>query len=292
VRRLDCPGRKDIGARAPPGAALLRGRHPREPRPGSPRPRQPAVPDAAHAPAAVRLPHARHHAGVQPSLRVDFKSSHVKQYFKDGWALRTETTFNDPTDVQPTKSLATLPHLREVGQAINARLLETERLSLATAAPAPLLLERLQRPIGRGPRRVPALRLGDGRVLAPLQALCQVAPRPDGFRHRDLRPVVAGLLGRDLAADSPGATTYDVRRLRVQGLIERRPHSCRYTVTTDGPHLGFGLSRLYARLLQPGWEALLTPSADLPPSLRQALVQPDAALDQLRPTPTTLPGAA
>lgn len=48
-------------------------------------------------------------SGVAPSLHVDFKHSHCKQYFKAGWALRTETTFNDPTDVQPTKALDSLP---------------------------------------------------------------------------------------------------------------------------------------------------------------------------------------
>jgi hypothetical protein len=53
---------------------------------------------------------------------------------------------------------------------------------------------------------VPALRLSDGRVLAALlQVLCQVAPRPDGFRRRELRPLVAGLLGRDLERYSTGA---------------------------------------------------------------------------------------
>jgi len=231
--------------------------------------------------------------GVQPSLHVDFKSSHVKQYLKAGWALRTETTFNDPTDVQPTKALATLPHLREVGQQINARLLETERLSLTQAAPAASLIERVQRPIGTGPRRIPALRLGDARVLALLQALCQLAPRPNGFRHRDLRPLVASLLGRDLTAYSAGAMTYDLRRLRRHGLIERIPGSFRYQPTADGLHLAFGLSRLYARLLQPAWDALLAPGADLPPALQRALVQLDAALEQLRPAPTaTLPQAA
>jgi hypothetical protein len=30
--------------------------------------------------------------GVQPSLHVEYKSSHVKQYFKEQHALRTETT--------------------------------------------------------------------------------------------------------------------------------------------------------------------------------------------------------
>jgi hypothetical protein len=124
-------------------------------------------------------------------------------------------------------------------------------------------------------------------VLALLQALCRVAPRPAGFRHRDLRPLVASLLGRDLDDYSANAMTYDLRRLRQHGLIQRVPKTFRYTVTADGVHLAFGLSRLYARLLQPSWAALLAPSADLPPMLRHALLQLDAALDQLRPTPHT-----
>jgi hypothetical protein len=36
--------------------------------------------------------------GVQPSLHVEYKSSHVKQYFKEQHALRTETTINNPMD--------------------------------------------------------------------------------------------------------------------------------------------------------------------------------------------------
>ena len=35
--------------------------------------------------------------GVQPSLHVEYKASHVKQYFKEEHALRTETTINNPT---------------------------------------------------------------------------------------------------------------------------------------------------------------------------------------------------
>ncbi len=36
--------------------------------------------------------------GVEPSLHVEYKHSHVKQYFKEQRALRTETTINNPTD--------------------------------------------------------------------------------------------------------------------------------------------------------------------------------------------------
>lgn len=182
--------------------------------------------------------------------------------------------------MQPTKALATLPHLRAMGQQINARLLETEHL--AAAVPAPSLTERLQQPSWVQGQRVPALRLSDQRVLTLLQALCQVAPRPDGFRHRELRLLVAGLLGRELAAYSAGAMTYDLRRLRLHGLIERVPHSFRYTLTDDGLHLAFGVSRIVLRLLQPQWQTWLTPCPDLPTPLRDALRRLDAALHDLR----------
>src|SRR6266487_2893353 len=36
--------------------------------------------------------------GVVPSLHVDYKKSRIKQYHKEGQALRTETTINDTRD--------------------------------------------------------------------------------------------------------------------------------------------------------------------------------------------------
>jgi len=218
-------------------------------------------------------------AGVAPTLHVAYQHVDLKQYLKEGWGLRTETTFNDPTDVQPTKALATLPHLREVGRQINARVLEVEQLSEALVVPPPVV-ERVHQPIV-GARRVAALWLGDARVLALLQALCSFAHLPHGFRHRELRPLVASLLGRDLDAYPAGAMTYDLRRLRLHGLIIRMPHTFRSTVTLDGLRLAFGISRLYARLLRPDWATLDASSPHLPEPLRAALHQLDTALHQL-----------
>ena len=218
-------------------------------------------------------------AGVTPTLHVSFKHSDLKQYFK-GCGIRTETTFNDPTDVQRTKALETLPHLREVGRRINQRLLDTERLSHSFAVSTPLV-DRIQRPLGTGSRRVAGLRLSDPRVLALLQALCSFSHLPLGFRNRDLRPQVAHLLGWDLARYSPGAMTYDLRRLRLHGLIQRVPHTFRYIVTPAGLQLAFVLSRIYLRLLQPDWSAIVASTTDLPEPLRKALVQLDAALQLL-----------
>jgi len=45
--------------------------------------------------------------------------------------------------------------------------------------------------------------------------------------------------------------TYDLRRLRLHGLIERVPHSHRYRITTDGARVAMFYARLYARALRP-----------------------------------------
>src|SRR6266536_1775629 len=54
-------------------------------------------------------------AGVSPSLHVDYKPSRIKQYAKDGRALRTETTINDTRDSGIGKRLTNLPAPRAVG---------------------------------------------------------------------------------------------------------------------------------------------------------------------------------
>jgi len=53
--------------------------------------------------------------GVTPSLHIDYKSSRIKQYHKEGRALRTETTINDARDFALGKGLHNLPALRQVG---------------------------------------------------------------------------------------------------------------------------------------------------------------------------------
>jgi len=62
-------------------------------------------------------------AGVTPSLHADYKHTTVKQYHKEGRALRTETTINDTRDFRIGKGLGNLPALREIGFSANRRLL-------------------------------------------------------------------------------------------------------------------------------------------------------------------------
>jgi hypothetical protein len=216
-------------------------------------------------------------AGVIPSLPVAYKRSHVKPYVKEAQALRTETTINHPKDFQPTKSLSTLPKLRAIGHHINTHLLAVEQLTDAGVL-APSLFERLQQPTRSQPgQRVPALRVGDGRGHAFLGARCRFSHLPEGFRHREWRPRVAGLLSRDRAASSPGAMTSDLRRLRLHGLIARVEGTHRSHLTPAGLRVAVFSTTLQHRLLQFGGCQL----ADIPTPLRPAVRQLDAALHQL-----------
>src|SRR5207253_10393798 len=61
--------------------------------------------------------------GVIPSLHIDYKSTKIKQYHKEGRALRTETTINDTRDFVIGRRLHNLPALREIGFQANRRLL-------------------------------------------------------------------------------------------------------------------------------------------------------------------------
>lgn len=215
--------------------------------------------------------------GVQPSLHVEYKHSHVKQYFKEQHALRTETTINNPKDFYVNKGVDNLPHLRDLGHQVNRKLLEIERLSHHCVLTQDAL-DRLQQPTVEGGQRVSALRFGDPRVMALLQAITGFTHLPRGFRNRDLRPHVEALLGRPY---STAQMTYDLRRLRLKGLIHRIPQTHRYTATSYGLKVAFFYAKLYLRILRPNWAALLPADDRLPRSLRAALEPLDREIEKL-----------
>jgi hypothetical protein len=188
--------------------------------------------------------------GVVPSLHVDYKKSRVKQYHKDGQALRTETTINNTYDFEIGRALCNLPALREIGFAANRRLLRVEYLSHDCLI-GDDHLDAFTQPVVVDTQRAAALRLGDRRVLALMQTLCLFALSPTGFRHRDVRPSIAQLLGRDADHYAAGHMTYDLRRLRLHGLIERVPHRHRYRITDQGARLAVLYVRIYARGFRP-----------------------------------------
>jgi hypothetical protein len=189
--------------------------------------------------------------GVVPSLHVQYKKSKVKQYHKEGQALRTETTINDTYDFEIGRALRNLPALREIGFAANRRLLGAESLSHDCLIGEDRL-HTVTSPAVIHDQRAAGLRFGDRRVHALMHALCLFALAPTGFRHRAFRDHVAQLQGRDPATYAAGSMTYDLRRLRLHGLIERVPQSHRYRITPTGAQVAMFYARVYTRALRPG----------------------------------------
>ncbi len=189
--------------------------------------------------------------GVTPSLHVDYKRSRIKQYHKEAQALRTETTINDTRDFGVGRLLKNLPELRRIGFAANRRLLEIEQISHDCAL-GDDAFQHLQRPRQIEGQRAPALRFGDANAQAVLNAVLMFVFVAHGFTNKDLRQQFAVLLGKRAHDISPGRMSYELRRLRLHGLIERLPKTHRYRLTDEGLRTALFYTRVYARILRPG----------------------------------------
>ena len=120
--------------------------------------------------------------GVIPSLHVSYKLSKIKQYFKEGRALRTETTINNTHDFGVGRSLINLPALRAIGFTANRRLLEVETLSQDCTL-AEGVFDQVTHPQICNDQRVAGLRFDDARVLA-LVEVCACSWGCIGFPQR------------------------------------------------------------------------------------------------------------
>jgi hypothetical protein len=216
--------------------------------------------------------------GVTPSLHIDYKRSRIKQYHKEGRALRTETTINDPRDFDIGKRLSNLPALRRLGFQANRRLLDVQRISQDCAIGEDAF-QGINGPVEVDGQRASALRFADRVVQALFTALLVFRLLPRGFSNRDLRNHCAPLLG--IAPDdmTPGQMTYHLRRLRLHGLIERIPGTHRYRVTRTGARAALFCTRTYNRILRPGLAQIIPTKALDDTELRRAFDQFDRKID-------------
>ncbi len=234
------------------------------------RPEQMAVPSSAPncvpVGLALRSPSAPGCSQPGTEVKIDFpyKHSRVKQYLKEGRALRIETVINKPADIGVLARLEHLPELVAKARQVNDRLLMIERAGQGCAIGS-ALFERIHQPYIREGQRTGAFRFGDQRAMALAGSLCLVVHAVTGFTNKSLRGQVAGLLGQDYSSSQ---MSYDLRRLRLHGLIERHAGTNSYTLTPEGIRVAVFYTKLHARLLRPLLEADKPPA---PIELRRAL---------------------
>jgi hypothetical protein len=199
------------------------------------------------------------------------------------------------------KWLRLLPHPftgadRKAGYRYDISILQAE-FSLTQVLDRPWLLdvERLSHdcmltedtfqtingPVAAGRQRASGLRFADRRIQSLLHGLIPFRLLPNGFRCADLRHHLAVLSGCDPQSISRGAITYQLRRLRLHGLIERVPDSFRYRVTEFGLRVALFFTRTYNRILRPGLAAALPTLRAINAPLKRAF---DAACTTNRPS--------
>jgi hypothetical protein len=222
--------------------------------------------------------------GVAPSLPIDDKNTRIKQYHKEGRALRTETTINNTRDFSLGKRLKNLSALRQIGFRANRRLLEVQKISHDCSLGEDAF-NQVVRPIEVGGhevdgQRASALRFGDQRVQALLAVLAVFSLQLQGFTNAEMRVLLAQMLGVDPVTYPAGRMTYHLRRLRLHRIIERIPRSHRYQLTPGGLRIALFFSRTYVRLLRPTLAEIMPQAPPSAAHIRNAFDRLQSAIDE------------
>jgi hypothetical protein len=121
-------------------------------------------------------------------------------------------------------------------------------------------------------------------VRRNLGTRCTGALAVTGITNKSLRALMTGLLG---GIHEPAS--YDLARLRRNGLITRVPNRNLYRLTGDGLRFAIFYTKLHDRLLRPLLAADQPPA---PPLLRKAFRTIDTHIDQHIDHARLLPKAA
>ena len=203
---------------------------------------------------------------VAPQLQIHYKSSKAKAYLKEGRALRVETTINNATDfaVHKTLNAQNWQILRRVGADTNTRFLAALGEGQA-GLPDPATLESVVLPSVHDGQRAPGLRFGDPRPMALLGSVAAFAHVIGGLTNKSLRSHMTTLW-------KPGYTSaqasYDLRRLRLKGFIERIDGTNTYRVTAHGRRIAAFFTQLASRVVVPALTDLANLARPRPPAPR------------------------
>jgi hypothetical protein len=178
-----------------------------------------------------------------------------------------------------------MPELQARARAANRRLLDTERVGQGCVLASPAF-ERIAHPTtSLDGRRAPALRFGDPRVQALAGALSVGLLTVTGITNKSLRALMTGLLGEPYPMTR---ASYDLTRLRRNGLITRVAGRNLYRLTEDGLAFAIFYTKVHNRVLRP---LMATDRPQAPPPVRAAMRTIDAHI-HARLLEARLPSAA
>jgi hypothetical protein len=189
--------------------------------------------------------------GVEPEICCYYRSSRIKQYFKEHRALRTETVICDTRDFGIARRVTqdNWRALRAVGDSANQRLCDAQAQD-ARPAPDVVTFNEVTRPSKTNDGlHAPGLRFGDPRVMAVLSTIVGFCHTMVGFTNHQLVEGVDALL--DDVSYASRQATYDLRRLIRKEVITRIAHTQRYQLTPRGRRLAVLFNKAHGRVLTP-----------------------------------------
>jgi hypothetical protein len=184
-------------------------------------------------------------------FRTYYKNSFLKQYEKAATFLRQEVVCNNLKDFNLKKTLRHWQPLRERLQQITDRFAHSQAEHLNVHGQLDILA-RLAKPVIEGKTKVAGIKLENTRLMRLLELLLQGAGGHFG-KWTTARLHRAVLDAHDLKPKDYTLTQlrYDLRKLRLHGLIERVPKTYAYRFTPKGTKLSILLVQLRKRIYGP-----------------------------------------
>jgi hypothetical protein len=192
-----------------------------------------------------RIDHGQH------VFRCYYKNSFLKQYEKAATFLRQEIVCNNLKDFALKKTLSRWEPIRERFQQITDRFAQAQAEHLNVHGQFDVLA-RLAKPLVQGKTKVAGIKLENTRLMRLLELLLQGAG--GHFRKWTTAQVHRAVLDAYNLKPKDYTLTqlrYDLRKLRLHGLIERVPKSYAYHFTSKGSKLSILLVQLRKRIYGP-----------------------------------------
>ena len=184
-------------------------------------------------------------------FRTWCRNSFLKQYEKAATFLRRELVSNNVRDFGLKKSLAHWGALRQRFQQITDRFAAAQAQNLNVHGQLDVLA-RLAQPVLQGKTKVSGIKLEQKRILRLLEVLLQGA---SGHLKRwttaHLHQTVWEQCGLGPKDYTRNQIRYDLRKIRLHGLIERIPRTHAYRFTQKGQKLALLLIQLRKRIYGP-----------------------------------------
>jgi len=184
-------------------------------------------------------------------FRTYYKNSLLKQYEKGATFLRQEIVCNNLKDFALKKTLKYWEPVRERFQQITDRFAQAQAEHLNVHGQFDVLAH-LAKPVIQGQTKVAGIKLENTRLMRLLELLIQGA---GGNFHKWTTATLhkAALQAYELQPKDYTLTQlrYDLRKLRLHGLIERVPRTHSYRFTSKGTRVSILLIQLRKRIYGP-----------------------------------------